>query len=133
MSIADCLDSHILGRRLNTAHLNPIDAAIALSVHVTLPLRPTFRLATKHKDTSESPVLPIHTSMASVSSLDQDMRKLRADRYTPKAANDIRDWIEETLREQLPTGDLLETLKDGTILCRYVQQADGGIPQYDHG
>lgn len=56
--------------------------------------------------------------MASVSSLDQDMRKLRMDRYTPKAANEIRDWIEETLGEQLPAGDLLETLKDGTILCR---------------
>ncbi|KAE9986925.1 Amino-acid transporter [Venturia inaequalis] len=61
--------------------------------------------------------------MASVSSLDQDMRKLRADRYTPKAANEIRDWIEETLGEQLPPGDLLETLKDGTILCRLANLA----------
>ncbi|QDS72933.1 hypothetical protein FKW77_008148 [Venturia effusa] len=61
--------------------------------------------------------------MASVSSLDQDMRKLRADRYTPKAANEIRDWIEETLGEQLPAGDLLETLKDGTILCRLANLA----------
>jgi hypothetical protein len=60
--------------------------------------------------------------MASVSSLDQDMRKLRMDRYTPKAANEIRDWIEETLSERLPAGDLLETLRDGTILCRYVEQ-----------
>lgn len=57
--IADCFDSYILGRRLNTAHINPIDAAITLSVHVTLPLRPTFRLATKHKETSETPVPPI--------------------------------------------------------------------------
>lgn len=71
--------------------------------------------------------------MASVSSLDQDMRKLRADRYTPKAANEIRDWIEETLGEQLPAGDLLESLKDGTILCRYVEEGDGEIWLYSHG
>jgi hypothetical protein len=58
--------------------------------------------------------------MASVSSLDQDMRRLRMDRYTPKAANEARTWIEETLEERLPNGDLLDTLKDGTVLCRYV-------------
>jgi hypothetical protein len=58
--------------------------------------------------------------MASVSSLDQDMKKLRMDRYTPKAANEARTWIEETLGEKLPPGDLLEALKDGTALCRYV-------------
>jgi hypothetical protein len=58
--------------------------------------------------------------MASVSSLDQDMRKLRMSRYTPSAANEARTWIEETLGEKLPSGDLLEALKDGTVLCRYV-------------
>jgi hypothetical protein len=57
--------------------------------------------------------------MASVSSLDQDMRKLRADRYTPKAANEARAWIEDTLGEKLPGGDLIDALKDGTALCRY--------------
>jgi hypothetical protein len=57
--------------------------------------------------------------MASVSSLDQDMKKLRMDRYTPKAANEARAWIEETLGEKLAAGDLLEALKDGTALCRY--------------
>lgn len=56
--------------------------------------------------------------MASVSSLDQDMKKLRMDRYTPRAANEVRSWIEETLGDQLPPGDLLEALKDGTALCR---------------
>jgi hypothetical protein len=61
--------------------------------------------------------------MASVSSLDQDMKKLRMDRYTPKAANEARTWIEETLGERLPSGDLLEALKDGTALCRYVMSA----------
>jgi hypothetical protein len=57
--------------------------------------------------------------MASVTSLDQDMRKLRMDRYTPKAANEVRGFIEDVLGERLPAGDLLDTLKDGTVLCRY--------------
>jgi hypothetical protein len=50
--------------------------------------------------------------------LDQDMKRLRMSRYTPQAAKEVRGWIEDTLGEQLPSGDLLETLKDGTILCR---------------
>ena len=57
--------------------------------------------------------------MASVTSLDQDMRRLRMDRYTPQAANEVRSWIEDTLGERLPAGDLLDALKDGTVLCRY--------------
>lgn len=58
--------------------------------------------------------------MASVSSLDQDMRKLRLDRYTPQAANEVRSWIEQTLGDKLPDGDLLDSLKDGVALCKYV-------------
>ncbi|PGH30962.1 hypothetical protein GX50_06273 [[Emmonsia] crescens] len=58
--------------------------------------------------------------MASVSSLDKDLRSLRLSRYTPQAANEIREWIEEVLHEKLPKGDLLELLKSGVILCRLV-------------
>lgn len=58
--------------------------------------------------------------MASVSSLDKDMRKLRMDKYTPAAANEVRDWIEGVLGERLASGDLLEALKDGVALCKYV-------------
>jgi len=59
-------------------------------------------------------------TMASVSSLDKDMRKLRMDRYTPQAANEVRTFIEESLGERLPpSADLLESLKDGVILCKY--------------
>ncbi|ERF73456.1 hypothetical protein EPUS_04079 [Endocarpon pusillum Z07020] len=54
--------------------------------------------------------------MASVSSLDKDLRKIRLDRYTPQAAKEVRDWIEEILGERLPTGDLLEALRDGLVL-----------------
>lgn len=57
--------------------------------------------------------------MASVSSLDQDMRRLRFDRYTPQAAEEARSWIEATLGEKLQPGDLLEALKDGVALCKY--------------
>jgi len=56
--------------------------------------------------------------MASVTSLDGDLRKLRLDKYTPAAANEARAWIEGILGDRLPAGDLLEGLKDGTILCR---------------
>ena len=56
--------------------------------------------------------------MASVSSLDQDMRKLRLERYTPGAAKEVREWIESTLRERLAPGDLMEALRDGVALCK---------------
>ena len=62
--------------------------------------------------------------MASVSSLDQDMRNLRMDKYTPQVANEIRTWIEEVLGERLKPGDLLEALKDGTALCKYVKTSE---------
>lgn len=57
--------------------------------------------------------------MASVTSLDQDMRKLRLDRYTPGAAKEVRNWIEGILGEKLPPGDLMDALKDGVALCKY--------------
>ncbi|KAK4899508.1 calponin [Elasticomyces elasticus] len=55
---------------------------------------------------------------ASVSSLDADMRNLRLARYTPAAAQEVLTWIESTLGLQLPPGDLLETLRDGVLLCQ---------------
>jgi hypothetical protein len=64
-------------------------------------------------------IAPTQPTMASVTSLDQDMRKLRMDRYTPQAANEVRSWIEGVLGDRLPAGDLLDALKDGTALCRY--------------
>ena len=56
--------------------------------------------------------------MASVSNLDADVRALRLSRYTPQTANEARAWIEDTLGESLPPGDLLEALKDGVALCK---------------
>ncbi|KAG9254975.1 uncharacterized protein F5Z01DRAFT_621014 [Emericellopsis atlantica] len=61
--------------------------------------------------------------MASVSSLDKDLRRVRLDKYTPAAANEVRSWIEDTLGERLPSSDLLEGLKDGVALCKLVNLA----------
>jgi hypothetical protein len=56
--------------------------------------------------------------MASVTSLDKDLRRMRLDKYTPAATNEARQWIEEMLGERLQGGDLLEALKDGVALCK---------------
>ncbi|KAK3375269.1 hypothetical protein B0H63DRAFT_273876 [Podospora didyma] len=63
--------------------------------------------------------------MASVSSLDKDLRKMRLDKYTPTAAKEVRSWIESILGDRLPHSDLLEGLKDGVALCRLVNLAVG--------
>ncbi|KAL8828260.1 MAG: hypothetical protein Q9170_006677 [Blastenia crenularia] len=63
--------------------------------------------------------------MASVSSLDKDLRNMRLGKYTPQAANESRTWIEECLGERLAAGDLLNALKDGTALCKLVNLATG--------
>jgi hypothetical protein len=57
--------------------------------------------------------------MASVTSLDKDMRKLRMDRYTDQAVNEVRTFIEESLGERLREPDLIAALKDGVALCKY--------------
>ncbi|KAI0481864.1 hypothetical protein F4859DRAFT_437601 [Xylaria cf. heliscus] len=63
--------------------------------------------------------------MASVSSLDKDLRKLRLEKYTPAAAAEARSWIEGILGSSLPSTDLLEGLKDGVALCKLVNLAVG--------
>lgn len=67
--------------------------------------------------------------MASVTSLDKDLRNMRLSRYTPQAAAEVRHWVEDMLREKLADGDLLDALKDGVALCRYVASLDA-IPRY---
>lgn len=58
--------------------------------------------------------------MASVSSLDKDLRNIRLGKYTPQAAGEVRAWIEEALGEPIRAGDLLDALKDGVALCKCV-------------
>lgn len=57
-------------------------------------------------------------NMASVTSLDGDLRRLRLEKYTPAAANEAKQWIESVISETLPGKDLLEVLKDGVALCK---------------
>ncbi len=57
--------------------------------------------------------------MNSVTGLDKDLKRLRLSKYTPQAANEVRTWIEEILGESLGDGDLLDSLKDGIVLCKY--------------
>ncbi|KAI1075371.1 hypothetical protein F5B20DRAFT_560077 [Whalleya microplaca] len=63
--------------------------------------------------------------MASVTSLDKDLRQMRLDKYTPSAANEARSWIEGMLGESLSSSDLIDGLKDGVALCRLVNLAIG--------
>lgn len=56
------------------------------------------------------------------------MRKLRMDRYTPQAAKEVREWIEGVLGESLAAGDLLDALKDGVALCKYVASQQHKFP-----
>ncbi|KAI4231232.1 MAG: hypothetical protein L6R40_007802 [Gallowayella cf. fulva] len=63
--------------------------------------------------------------MASVSSLDKDLRNIRLGKYTPQAANEVRVWIEESIGERLDAGDLLNALKDGIALCKLANLATG--------
>jgi len=99
----------------------PVDACICTGVCIPRPYCSTTIY------TSPYPRLPnlarLSPNMASVTSLDQDMKRLRMDRYTPQAANQVRSWIEGVLGETLPAGDLLDALKDGTVLCRYDVEA----------
>ncbi|MCJ1471462.1 hypothetical protein MMC13_000101 [Lambiella insularis] len=63
--------------------------------------------------------------MASVSSLDKDLRNMRLEKYTPRLANEVREWMEEILGERLKAGDLLDALKDGIALCKLINLAIG--------
>ena len=63
--------------------------------------------------------------MASVTSLDNDLRRLRLEKYTPAAANEAKQWIESVLGTRLPGNDLLDGLKDGVALCKLVNLAIG--------
>ncbi|KAK0674216.1 hypothetical protein QBC41DRAFT_332875 [Cercophora samala] len=63
--------------------------------------------------------------MASVTSLDGDLRRLRLEKYTPAAANEAKQWIESVIGESLSGKDLLEGLKDGVALCKLVNLAIG--------
>lgn len=64
--------------------------------------------------------------MASVSSLDKDLSRLRSAKYSAKDSDEIKQWFSEILQTPLPEGkDLMDCLKDGVVLCRLINQLPG--------
>jgi hypothetical protein len=63
-------------------------------------------------------------------SLDRDIAQRLQDKYDPVMADEAREWIESCLGEALPDEDLMDTLKDGTVLCRLLNEASPGSTKY---
>ncbi|KAK6358990.1 hypothetical protein TWF696_000162 [Orbilia brochopaga] len=70
--------------------------------------------------------------MASVTSLDKDLAKLRLSKYTAQAANEAKAWIESVLGESLGADDLMDSLHDGTVLCRLANKLIPGSTKLKH-
>ncbi|KAH8147959.1 uncharacterized protein LAJ45_08060 [Morchella importuna] len=67
--------------------------------------------------------------MASVSSLDKDLSRLRLAKYTAQDSQDVKDWIGGILGETLPAGDLMVVLKDGVVLCKLANRLETSNPK----
>ena len=63
-------------------------------------------------------------------SLDRDISRKLQEKYDPAMADEAKVWIEECLGEQLPDEDLMDTLKDGTILCRLLNVVTPGSTKF---
>lgn len=63
--------------------------------------------------------IQVYRKMASVSLADKDLRNSRMGKYNAQAVNEVRSWIELILGQRLPGNDLLDTLRDGVVLCKY--------------
>lgn len=63
-------------------------------------------------------------------SLDKDITQKLQDKYDPAMADEAREWIEMCLGETLPEDDLMDSLKDGTILCRLLNVVTPGSTKY---
>lgn len=60
-----------------------------------------------------------------VTSLDDDLKELRSKKFSPQNVEEIKRWIfESVLRDPQgsPQGQLLDILKDGTVLCRVANE-----------
>lgn len=50
--------------------------------------------------------------------LDEDLKSLRDNKFSPDAVNEIKVWIFQTiLKKAIPEHSLLDSLKDGVALC----------------
>jgi hypothetical protein len=63
-------------------------------------------------------------------SLDKDISQRLQEKYDPGMADEAREWIEMCLGETLPNEDLMDTLKDGTVLCRLLNVVKPGSTKY---
>ena len=63
-------------------------------------------------------------------SLDKDITQRLQDKYDPGMADEAKEWIEMCLGETLPNEDLMDTLKDGTVLCRLLNVVKPGSTKY---
>ena len=64
-------------------------------------------------------------------SLDRDISQRLQDKYDPGMADEAREWIEWCLGEKLPDEeDFMDTLKDGTVLCRLLNVVTPGSAKY---
>jgi transgelin len=63
-------------------------------------------------------------------SLDKDISQRLQEKYDPAMADEAREWIEMCLGETLPNEDLMDTLKDGTVLCRLLNVVKPGSTKY---
>jgi transgelin len=63
-------------------------------------------------------------------SFDRDVAQRLQEKYDPAMADEARDWIEHTLGETLPQDDLIDSLLDGTVLCRLLNIVTPGSTKY---
>jgi Calponin homology (CH) domain len=63
-------------------------------------------------------------------SLDKDISQRMQDKYDPTMADEAKEWIEQCLGETLPDQDLMDTLKDGTILCQLLNVVTPGSMKF---
>lgn len=62
-----------------------------------------------------------------VSSLDNDLSELRASKYDVASTAEVSAWISTVIGEDLPQGeDLMDTLRDGIVLCKLANKIKPG-------
>lgn len=69
-----------------------------------------------------------YNKKADVTSLDEDLRQLRENKFSADAVEDIKRWIfKSVLKESEPNDPLLQCLSDGTVLCRLANKLHEAI------
>ncbi|KAL0078626.1 calponin homology domain-containing protein [Phycomyces blakesleeanus] len=68
--------------------------------------------------------------MSTLYGLDREIQKKLDSKYSVEREQEAREWIEETIGEQLPSDDFHESLKDGVILCKVIEKLVPGKGKY---